>query len=261
MVLHNLNQENYFSKEADLKYFSVSQYKNFKKCSAKAMNDLEFDINEYKEAFVEGELFEALTIGDKNLFFAKHPEMISSQGPTKGQLKSNYKKVVKAAERFNEQKFFKEIIDGSQKQVILTGVINGIEIKGKLDLLNLERKLIPDVKCMANFNDEWDKVEKCYKPWYYTYDYVLQLAIYQELVRQNYGIICDTCLFAATKEDTPDLASIKFANELLKIELEKFSKDIIYFDNIKQGNSAPISCGTCDYCKSHKIITEFEEVK
>lgn len=261
MLVHNLTDENYYSKEMDLKYFSVSQFKNFDKCSAKALHDLQFDINETKEAYVEGQLFEALTIGDKDLFFAKHPEMISSQGPTKGQLKANYKIVVKAAERFNQQEFFRKIIDRSQKQVILTGTINGIEVKGRIDLLDLDDKLIPDTKCMANFNDQYDKKEKCYKPWYYAYDYVLQLAIYQELVKQNYGIKCKTCLFAATKEETPDLASIMFDDKLLEIELERFGKNVIYFDNVKRGKSVPISCGICDYCKSTKIIEGFTEVK
>lgn len=258
--MFNLTYDNYFSVEADKYYMSVSQYKNFQKCSAKAMNDLNFDINEHKESFIEGELFEALTIGDKDLFFAQHPELISSQGPTKGQLKTNYKKVLKAAEKFNEQEFFKEIINGSKKQVILTGVINGIKIKGKLDLLNLERKLIPDIKCMANFNDEWDKKEKCYKPWYYTYDYVLQLAVYQELVRQNFGVECNVCLLAATKEETPDISAPAFNNKLLNIELEEFSNNIIYYDKIKKGLEPVVRCECCDFCKQTKIINKFEEV-
>ena len=256
-----LTQEIYFSVEADKEYMSVSLYKNFKKCSAKAMFDLEQPSQETKDAFLEGELFEALVAGDADLFYMQHPELIAERGKTKGELKANFKKVLKAAQKFNSQDFFKEIINRSEKQVILTGVIGGVKVKGKLDLLDLENKLIPDIKCMANFNDEWDKKDKCYKPWYYTYDYVLQLAIYQELVRQNYGVICNTCLLSATKEEIPDLDAPRFDNELLKIELEDFINNVQYYDNIKKGLAVPTSCNTCDYCKANKKILSFREVK
>ena len=257
-----LTHENYFSKEADLEYFSVSQYKNFKKCGAKALHDLQFDISETKVAFLEGQLFEALTIGDKDLFVAKHKnELIASTGKTAGEFKANYKKVVKAAERINEQQFFKDIISKCEKQVILTGEINGIKIKCCLDLFDLKNQKIYDIKCMSDFNDEWDKKDKCYKPWYYTYDYVLQLAVYQEIVRQNFNIICDTHLKAASKENEPDIQANHIDNKLLELELEEFTKKLPYYNNVKNGLAIPISCYKCDYCKSNKIITLFDEVQ
>lgn len=261
MKTHDLNHNNYFSKEADLEYMSVSQFKNFNKCSAKAVHDLQFDMHEEKEAFIEGSLFEALTIGDAEKFLEDHPEIVSSQGPTKGQIKANYKKVVKAADRFNEQKFFRDIISKCEKQVILVGEIEGIKVKCCLDLFYLKNKKIYDVKCMANFNEEWDKEEKCYKPWYYTYGYVLQLAIYQEIVRQNFGIICDVHLMAASKEEEPDLKAEHIDNDLLKLELEEFKSKVKTFDAIKKGDLKPIRCENCKYCKSTKVITKFTEVK
>lgn len=258
-----LTQENYYSKEADLEYMSVSQYKLFKECGIKALAIINSKIDSTsKESFIEGQLFEELVAGNPELFIAKHKtELISERGKTAGEFKSNFKKVLKAAERFNQQEFFKDIINRSEKQVILTGIINGVKVKGRLDLLDLQHKLLPDIKCMANFDDTWNKKDKCYKPWYYTFDYVLQLAVYQELVRQNYGILCDTALLAASKEEEPDLKALLFDNELLKIELEEFSKNIPYYDNMKKGLSMVTACNCCDYCKSHKIIYNFEEVK
>ena len=138
MKPHDLKHNNYFSKEADLEYMSVSQFKNFNKCSAKAVHDLQFDMHEEKEAFVEGSLFEALTIGDAEKFLEDHPEIVSSQSPTKGQIKANYKKVVKAADRFNEQKFFRDIISKCENQVILVGEIEGVKVKCCLDLFDLK---------------------------------------------------------------------------------------------------------------------------
>ena len=133
-----LTLENYFSVEADREYMSVSQYKNFKTCEAKALHDLEIPDETYKESFLQGSLFEALVAGDPKLFMAQHPEMISTRGSTAGQLKSEFQRVVKAAEKFNSQNFFKDIIGKCEKQVILTGVINDVPVKCCLDLFDRE---------------------------------------------------------------------------------------------------------------------------
>lgn len=146
-----LTHENYFSTKADKEYFSVSQYKNFKACSLKATHDLEVPDTTYKSAFLEGHLFEELVAGDPKLFMAQHPEMISSRGSTAGQLKSEFQRVVKAAEKFNSQDFFRNIINKCEKQVILTGVINDVPVKCCLDLFDRETFSIYDIKYMKDF--------------------------------------------------------------------------------------------------------------
>ena len=68
-----LNEENYYSKESDLEYISVSQYKMFKQCETKALAIINSEIDAtQKEAFLEGQLFEELVTGDSTLFVEKH---------------------------------------------------------------------------------------------------------------------------------------------------------------------------------------------
>lgn len=257
-----LTLENYFSIEADREYMSVSQYKNFKTCEAKAMHDLEEKDTTYKSAFLEGQLFENLVAGDAKLFMAQHPEMISTRGSTAGQLKSEFQRVVKAAEKFNSQKFFKDIIEKCEKQVILTGEICGVPVKCCLDLFDRETNSIYDIKCMKDFNEQWNKEEKRYIPWYYAWGYVLQLAVYREIVKQNFNTEPkEIALIAATKEDIPDIQAIKFSTDLLDLELEEFKKNIRYYNDIKTGIAPAIGCGICSYCKTIKQINKFEEVK
>lgn len=257
-----LNSQNYFSKEADLEYISVSQYKSFRECQSKTMALLNSETDETtKESYLEGHLFETLIAGDIDLFFMQHPEMVSSRGATKGELKANFKKVVNAANRIKEQKFIMDIVNKCEKQVIMTGVINGIKVKCCADLLDKETGNIYDFKCMANFNETWNKENKCYMPWYYYYGYVLQMAVYQEIARQNFGKVFETHLIAATKEDEPDISALHFDNELLKLELDEFSNNIIYYDKIKKGLETPKSCNHCEFCKKNKIIINFEEVR
>lgn len=238
-----LTQQNYFSKEADQEYMSVSQYKLFRECEAKALATIQGQVDAtYKDAFLEGQLFEALVSGDANLFKAQHPELISTRGATAGQIKSEFKKVINAAEKFNEQVFFRDIIDRCEKQVILTGEIKGVKVKCMLDLFDKKTNSIYDIKCMKDFKDQWNKDEKAYMPWYYTYGYVLQLAVYREIVRQNFGEPKEIGLIAATKEEIPDIQALSFDSYLLDLELEQFKNDIERYDDIKRGIKTPLAC-------------------
>lgn len=239
----NLNLDNYYSVEANKEYMSVSQFKNFKLCEAKAMYDLENDFQEEKQSFLEGQLFEALVAGDKDLFMAKHSEeIISKTGKTAGQPKANFKKIFNAAEKFNQQDFFKNIINKCEKQVILTGEIEGVKVKCALDLFDKDTNSIYDIKCMSNFDDQWNKSEKKYIPWYYNWGYVLQLAVYREIVRQNFGEPKEIGLIAATKEEIPDIQALSFDSSLLDLELEQFKNDIERYDDIKRGIKTPLAC-------------------
>lgn len=256
-----LTQENYFSKEANKEFMSVSQFKNFCECEAQALHNIEIGGENEKQAFLEGKLFENWVAGDRALFMAQHPEMVSTRGATAGQLKAEFNKVIKAAERFLEQDFFKDIINKCEKQVILTGEIEGVKVKCALDLFDRETNSIYDIKCMKDFKEQWNKSEKLYVPWYYIYEYVLQLAVYREIVRQNFGEPKEIGLLAASKEETPDLQAKSFSPELLDLELEYFKNDVKIYNNIKKGLIQPNYCGECDYCKSIKKITEFEVIK
>lgn len=257
-----LTQDNYFSQQADLEYCSVSQYKAFKRCEAQALALLKGEIpKEEKIAYMEGKLFETLVAGDADSFLKENiEELTCSTGKTKGELKSNYKKILNSAKRITDQPFIVDIINRCEKQVILTGNISGVPIKCCLDLFDKEKKQIYDLKCMANFSDQWNSKNKCYETWYKYYGYILQLAIYKEIVRQNFNIDCDVHLIAATKEDEPNIDAITIPNELLKIELNEFTTDVPFINKIKTGILKPKECGTCSYCKSKKKITYFREV-
>ena len=257
-----LDINSYYSKEADLEYMSVSQYKLFRECEAKALATIQGQEDATsKVAFLEGQLFEALVSGDSKLFMAQHPEIMSTRGVTAGQIKSEFKKVVTASEKFNEQNFFRKIVDNCDEQVILTGEIKGIKVKCMLDLFDNKTNSIYDIKCMKDFKEQWNKEEKAYMPWYYIYGYVLQLAVYREIVRQNFGEPKEIGLLAATKEEVPDIQALSFDSSLLDLELEDFKNNIERYNKIKKGVEEPIACGCCDYCKKIKVIDSFKEVK
>lgn len=52
-----ITQENYFSKEMDLEYMSVSQYKSFRECESKTLAVLNSETDEtVKESYLERSL-------------------------------------------------------------------------------------------------------------------------------------------------------------------------------------------------------------
>ena len=155
---------------------STSQFKAFMKCPAAIMAEINGEIKpENKDSYTEGHMFEAIVSGNEELFYMQHPEIISSQGKTKGNVKSNYQKVVNAAESFNRQRIFCDIVKRCKKQVLVTGVISGVKFRGLLDLYDPETGEIFDTKCMKDFKDTYSADEGRRVSWWEHGDIIIRL--------------------------------------------------------------------------------------
>lgn len=257
-----LTADNYFSKEAAQEYMSASQFKAFMNCPAAIMAEIggEYEA-EKKTAFTEGHMFEAFVSGGEELFCMRHPEIISSQGKTKGNVKSNFQKVVNASEAFNRQGVFCEIVKRCKKQVLVTGTIAGVKFKGLLDLYDPETGEIYDTKCMKNFDEGYSADEGRRVPWWQLWGYHYQAAIYRELARQTFGRETKFSLLAATKEDIPDVAWLEFDNDYLGNILDIIEETAPLYQAVKDGLIDAQRCEKCSYCKSSKIIKKPEIIQ
>lgn len=254
-----LTTANYFSPEAAREYMSTSQFKAFMNCSAAVIAELNGEYEpEGKEAFVEGHMFEALVTGGEELFYAQHPEIISSQGKTKGNVKANYQRVIESAAAFNNQPAFTGIVKRCTKQVILSGVINGVKYKAALDLYDEQANEIWDIKCMRSFEDVYSADEGRRVQWWTAYGYQYQAAIYAELARQTFGKTPTFGLLAATKEVVPDVEWVMFDNRLLRNALDIVSELSPDYQAMKDGLIEPERCVHCDYCKATKRLIQPE---
>lgn len=250
-----LTTDNYFSPEASREYMSTSQLKAFMKCPAAIMAEINGETEQPpKTAFTEGHMFEALVSGDVELFYMQHPEIISSQGKTKGNVKANYIRICESAAAFNHQSAFTEIVDRCDKQVLVTGEIAGVKFRGLLDLYDPKTGEIYDTKCMRDFEDKYDAEEGCRVPWWQAWGYHYQAAIYCELARQTFGKDTSFSLLAATKEDTPDVAWIAFDNEYLRNVMDIIEESAPMYQAIKDGLIDADRCEHCSYCKSTKLL-------
>jgi len=248
----NLINENYFSRENELKYMGVSQFKSFEECQSQAMAKIngEFE-KEYTTSLLVGSYVDAHFERTLDIFKAKHPELLKRDGS----LKSDYERADYIISRIERQPLMTELLSG-EKQKIMTGSIAGVDVKIKIDSF-LPDKIV-DLKIMRDFQPIYvDGSGRL--PWFEAWRYDLQGAVYQEIVRQNIGKQLPFILVAATKEKETDVDCIEISQELLDYELQKFIERAPQYDAIKKGVIEPERCEKCDFCKRTKILTEIKK--
>lgn len=244
-----LNKRNYFSKKANNLYMSVSQFKAFDKCEKAAMAELKGKYKREKTtALLVGSYVDSYFEGSLGKFKRDNPEIFKKDES----LKAEYIQAEQIIERVSRDKLFMEYLSG-EKQVIMTGNIAGIDVKIKIDSL-LPDKIV-DLKVVRDFENLRHE-EKGILPWFEYWEYDLQGAIYQEVVRQNTGKLLPFYLAAATKEKVTNLDILHIKQDMLDFQLEKFKEYAPRYDAIKKGIIEPESCGKCDWCKISKVLTE-----
>lgn len=244
-----LNKRNYFSKKANREFLSVSQFKAMSKCPAAALAEIQGKYKIEKTVpLLVGSYIDSYFEGDLPKFIKENPEIFKKDGT----LKADYQQAEEIIKRILSDKLFTEHMSG-KKQVIMTGEINGVPVKIKIDSL-LPDKIV-DLKVIKDFQ-EIRHPEKGFLPWFEFWQYDLQGAVYQEIVRQNTGEKLPFYLAAATKEKITDIDIVHLDQTLLDFALERFKNDVETFDAMKKGIIEPERCGVCDYCKKTKVLTE-----
>jgi len=184
-----LTAENYYSREANEKYLSVSQYKSFcgslgkVPCEAEAMALLNGEWEEETStSMMVGSYVDAHFEGALNMFTAQHSEVFKKDGT----LKADYRKAEDIINRIERDEYFMKFMSG-QKQVIMTGIIGGAEWKIKIDSY-LPGICITDLKVMKSIRDTFWVRDVGYMDFVQYWGYDLQGAVYQEIVRQNMSV-------------------------------------------------------------------------
>ena len=262
--------KDYYSAASAHRYWSISQYKRFRECEARALAELEGEWEDQRDNT-------ALLVGNMVHSYFESPEahkkfmdenadaMISKAGKTKGQLKSDFLVGKRMIERLEADKEFMECYVG-QKEVAVTGKIEGVEFKGKIDCLNVEKGYFVDIKTTKSDIDTevWVQDEASGRNiqvrWFEAWGYILQMAAYKKMLEEEYGKEFLPIIYAVTKEPYPDTRAIAFeSQEILDYELTKLSVLIQRLDKVKRGEEKAKPCGHCEYCKS-KALTRRVEV-
>ena len=196
-----INNTNYFSPEANAQYMSVSQFKSFRDCEAKAMAEIRGEyVRIPSKDLLMGSYVDAYFSGEMNDFIDKHPELFNKRT---GELKADYKRCDEMIQRAERDEMFMRYMDGS-KQVIMTGELFGIPWKVKVDVLHDDK--IVDLKLMKDMEPIFKEGER--KTFIDAWGYDIQGFVYQQIVKQNTGKEMPFYLAVITKETTPDIEVI-----------------------------------------------------
>lgn len=233
-----LTQENYYSREANEAYFSVSQYKDFMKCEAMAMAKIRGVYERpLTRALLVGSFVDSYFEGTLPQFMQENQELFTR----KNELRSEFRKANEIIGRVTADEMFSRFM-GGEKQRIMIFELFGVPWKIKMDSY-IPGICITDLKVVAH----------CSSLPLWRYD--LQGAVYQAGVEEVTGEKLPFYLAMATKERVVDLDIWQIPQSTLDIALNEIRMNIDRYAAIKRGEIVPESCGRCDYCKSVKKAT------
>ena len=244
--MKQLSKENYYQPD---EYMSVSQYKAFRDCSAKA---LAIQNGEWKtertEALLVGSYVDAVLTEPDSLkdFLEENAKDIYKKN---GDVYAYISKANNAIDHIQRQPLAMKYLDG-EHQVIMTGEIEGVPVKIRMDTYK-PGEFISDLKYLASLRSP-NLFESAINYWGYN----IQAAVYQEIVRQNTGERLPFYFVIATKEDPPKVVVAQIAQYNMDEAFEEVRKNIQYFYDIKTGKKPPVPCGDCDYCVETLIQDE-----
>ena len=251
-----LTAENYYSQEANERYMSVSQFKDFAgtygkmRCEFYAMEKLSgrwFDkktlplmIGSYVDSYFEG------TLGK---FKAENPEIFKMDGT----LLAEFKHADEIIERIKRDKYFMKFMSG-EKQKIMTTDMFGCNWKIKMDSY-IKGVAIVDLKVMASITKPHWVRDFGYMDFVRYWGYDLQGAVYQEVVYQNTGERLPFYIAAATKENEPDIRVIQITQPYLDEALSTVKSNMSRILDVKYGKAEPDRCDQCDCCRHFRVLT------
>lgn len=230
-----LDQNNYYSLEANQQYFSVSQYKDFMQCEAMALAKIRGEYKpEMTKAMLTGSFVDSYFEGTLDQFMKEHPAVFTR----KQELRSEFRKANEIISRIKSDELFMKFMSG-EKQKIMTFELFGVPWKMKMDSY-LPGTCITDLKVVAKF--------RALPFWRYD----LQGAVYQAGVLSETDELLPFYLAVATKERTIDLDIFQIPQITLNAAIAEIEENIYHFAEVKRGAAPPEYCGKCDYCKSIK---------
>ena len=247
-----LTADNYFSTEANMDYWSVSQFKAFNKCEACGLAEARGEYEREKtSALLVGSYVDEAFTGNLGAFAYQHPEIFNSRT---GALKADYKHAETMIEAVKRQPMMMDFLRG-ERQVIMSAELFDVPWKIKIDVHGGDK--IVDLKTVKDFGDVYEDGFGR-RNWVEYWGYDIQGAIYQRIEQLASGRTepLPFYIVAVTKEKVPDVAVIHIPQHVLDTALNVVGAKIDKFDLMKHGELPVEHCGVCDYCRQSKVLTE-----
>ena len=247
-----LTHKNYYGQSANREFMSTSQFKDFLKCPAMAMAKLRGEYEQEKSrALILGSYVDEMLTGDEDSqmkFITENYDELYKRG---GQPYADVSQANETIARIRKQPLMMRYL-GGKHQKIMTGEIEGVPFKIKMDSFN-QKEYIADLKYMASLRSP-----NLFTPMVEYWGYDIQAACYQEIVYQNIGKRLPFYFVVATKEKPAHLDVGQISQWNIDKAMETVRDNIVRFQKIKTGELEAERCEDygCDYCTGTKIITE-----
>jgi hypothetical protein len=246
-----LTDENYY---ADRHYMSATRLRGYLECPARqrAIDHGEW-VEEETDAIIAGKMVHAMVEGPEayHRFLEQYHDRIANK---KGDLYAPFKQAEQMGQALLADSFIQSMLVGKHEQIV-TATLFGVPWKSRIDVLHPAR--IVDLKTVTKLSErEWNKDEGRWMNWVEARGYLMQLAIYAEVVRIAYGEEewRQPLIVAVTKEDPPDKAVIAIDDGTIEEELAKVKAALPTVMDMVHGIMPPERCEKCKYCRSTKQV-------
>jgi hypothetical protein len=254
MIKHNLTEENYF---LDKEHLNCSTLKIYNECESKALaiskGQFTQDFSD-SDAILIGKYVDAAIEGTLEEFIENNPK-IYSRGKKENGLRKPFEEANEMINKIKNDKFANIMLSGD-KQTIYVGEIAGVKVKCKIDNIDHEKGLFTDLKTARDiFETQYNADTKQRETFVQFRGYLIQLAFYREIIRQNTGKNYHAGIIAYDK--TKNMAGLAlivqdyeldpYYDEVLRL-LEKHKEALV--------KEKPHRCERCDYCnatRSHSL--------
>lgn len=242
-----LNPSNYYSVEANQTYMSASLIKSMLNCEAAAIAEARGEwTRPDSTALLVGSYLDAKFDSDLafNNWMKEHPEVLKRDGT----LKAEYQQAERMYERVRKDPVFFYYTFIGFTQHILTGEIDGVPFKAKLDFYVPDERIV-DLKTVRSFDSVY-LPGKGRVSFAEAWNWPLQMAIYQEL--EGHHLPC--YLAVITKEDPCDYDVIEVPQSVMDAEMDLLRSKLPRLEAIWNGSIEPDRCGHCAYCRETKKL-------
>lgn len=255
-----LTTDNYFSLEANKKYMSNSQFKEFVECESRAMARISGEyVQEEETYFLVGKYVHAWNEGTLEDFQKNNPQVFT----LKGELRAEFKGAELIIQAIQDDALLMEALSG-QKEQIFTAEMFGCEWKIVIDSLFLKEKRFADLKILKELRGkEWDEASGSYMSVYEYRGYFVQMAVYAAILRRALKVdeYYEPFIIALTKQaGYPNKAIFSFVSNEESLD-EFIVTQLAFVENkmprilaVKKGEIEPLRCEECIHCRKTKKL-------
>ena len=267
--MFELNNDNYYSLDADRQYMSCSQFQSFMACEAAAIAKLRgiFTPEHVSDALVQGNYFHTALESEEahKAFCDDHFDEIYKTKETKSRgieiigKYAPYERLDEMLRVARTDSVINKFIEMSgENEKFMTGEIGGIEWRIRVDKYIPTSRRIIDYKTTADiYKLTYSSEAKEYQSFIEEYGYMMRAAVYGEIERQFTGNdkFPSFLIIAVSKQDPPDKGIFLLNDEARwTFEIENIMEKLPRIISLKKGAENPKRCGMCEYCRKTKII-------